>query len=339
MLGLTAIFAGALACVSGAPSPPRWNDPEVYRVWPASPERPRIQYLGHLRIPADLGRKSGLFERLKSALFGSDPQGLLKPIAVAKNKVGVLVVSDPSIPAVHLFDLDRREYRLLAGDAASLLRSPIGVAIDDSGRVYVADSIRGRVFGFDQGGDLVAEFGGGELTRPTGVALDPTQEKLYVVDTVACTVFVFDRSGSKIGQFGRRGGDLGELNSPTFIAVSPDGTINVADSLNFRIQRFRPNGTPIAAFGLPGDRAGHFARPKGVATDSDGRLYIVDAAFENVQIFDPDGTLLLQFGGTGIGPGEFSLPAGAFMDSSDTLWVADSFNRRIQVFRLLSGDP
>jgi DNA-binding beta-propeller fold protein YncE len=295
--------------------------------------------LGSLRTAADLGRKLGLLTRMKAVLFGTDPAVLVRPTSVAKNRAGVLVVTDASVPAVHLFDLERREHRQLDGAAASLLRSPVGVAIDDAGHVYVSDSLRGRVFEFDERDELVGELGEGQLVRPTGLALDPAQQRLYVVDTVACRVVVFDRAGHEIGSFGRRGVGPGEFNSPTFVTVAPDGTVGVSDSLNFRVQRFRPDGTLIASFGLPGDGAGHFARPKGVAADTNGRLYVVDAAFENVQIFDPKGTLLLHFGGPGNGPGEFLLPSGLFMDSTNNIWVADSFNRRIQVFRLLADEP
>jgi DNA-binding beta-propeller fold protein YncE len=312
----------------------------VELVWPAGAEQPaRIEYLGSLRGPSDLGRKDGLFARLKSILFGSDPIEFLKPISVAKNRAGMLVVADPSVPAVHLFDLERREHQLLEGEGASLLRSPIGVAIDDVGRVYVADSVRGSILVFDESRRLVAELGENRLERPTGVALDPAQEHLYVVDTLACRVSAFDLAGREVHRFGRRGTGPGEFNSPTFITVALDGTVSVSDSLNFRVQRFSPEGTLIASFGLPGDGAGHFARPKGVATDTDGRIYVVDAAFENVQIFDPNGALLLPFGSPGTGPGEFSLPGGLFLDRTNTIWVADSFNRRIQVFRLLADEP
>jgi DNA-binding beta-propeller fold protein YncE len=340
-LAAAAILGGVLACSMGPLPPPSWNHPEVSLVWPrdSESERARIEYLGVLSTPADLGRKVGLFERLNHLLFGEERVALLRPISVAKNRAGMLVVADPGVPAVYLFDLVGREFRRLDGEAASLLRSPIGVAIDDAGRVYVADSVRGRVFVFHESSKLVEELGEDVLIRPTGLALDPAQEHLYVVDTLACAVFVFDRAGRKIGGFGRRGVAPGEFNSPTFVTVAPDGTVSVSDSLNFRVQSFRPDGTPIAAFGLPGDGAGHFARPKGIAADTEGRLYVVDAAFENVQIFDPDGTLLLPFGSPGNGPGEFSLPGGLFIDSTDTIWVTDSFNRRIQVFRLLAGGP
>jgi sugar lactone lactonase YvrE len=303
------------------------------------PDPARVEYLGHLRSPSDLGRRPGVFERMRYALFGTNEQALLKPIAVATNPAGVLAVADPGIPAVHRFDLERREYRQFGGEDWSWMRSPVGIAVDDEGDIYVSDSIRGSVMVLDERGGLVRELGAGELMRPTGLALDRERGILYVVDTVACKVLAFDRSGRLAGSFGRRGAGPGEFNSPTFVAVAPDGTISVADSLNFRIQRFRPDGGPINSFGLPGDGAGHFARPKGVAADDRGRLYVVDGAFENIQIFEPDGRLLLPFGGPGSGPGQFSLPVGVFLDASNRIWVADSYNRRIQVFRLLPGVP
>jgi DNA-binding beta-propeller fold protein YncE len=337
--GILLVFAVALACATDSSPLPRWNHPEVALAWPEYPEPARIEYRGVLRTPADLGRKPGLYERIKNAVFGRDEEALLKPIAVAKGATGILAVADPSLSVVHLFDLDRRAYSRIGEGSTSFLRSPIGVAIDDSGKIYVADSVLGKIFVFDASRNLVAELGEGELIRPVGVALDPSQEHLYVVDTLGCEVLVFDLSGRVVKRFGRRGVGPAEFNAPTFVAVAPDGSISVSDSLNFRVQRFRPDGSLIASFGLPGDGAGHFARPKGIATDTAGRIYVVDAGFENIQIFDPNGVLLLSFGGPGSGPGEFSLPGGLFIDSTNTIWVADIYNRRIQVFQLVADAP
>ena len=109
----------------------------------------------------------------------------------------------------------------------------------------------------------------------------------------------------------------------------------VADSMNFRIQRFTLDGTPAGSFGRKGDAAGDFALPKGVACDADGQVWVVDAQFENVQGFAPDGQLLLAFGQEGQKPGEFWLPAGVCIDSKRRMWVADTYNRRVQVFEFV----
>jgi DNA-binding beta-propeller fold protein YncE len=294
--------------------------------------------VGAIRSGRDLGRKIGWFEQLKSAVFGPEPMEMVKPTAVAKNEAGLLAVTDTSVPTVHLFDLEQREYWRLDDDLASLLRSPVGVAVDRAGNVYVADSVQGRVFVFAEGKRLAAEIGMDVLERPTGLALGPTGERLYVVDTLRCRVVVFGLDGRQVGEFGNRGAGPGEFNSPTYLVVSRQGGISVSDSLNFRVQTLDSAGTPISAFGGPGDAAGEFSRPKGIGADTAGRLYVADAGFENVQIFDPDGTLLLAFGGPGVGAGEFYLPGGLFVDSSNTIWVADSFNKRVQVFRLVVGE-
>jgi sugar lactone lactonase YvrE len=334
---LAAVLAGGLACASGPPPEPGWRRSEVRRVWPEPPDPARIEYVGALREPADLGRRLGWLERVKAVLFGTEPMPMLRPIAVAKNERGVLVVADPSIPAVHRFDLEGREYRKLGEDLDPPLLFPVGVAIDEAGRIYVADSRAGSIRVLDAQGRALASMGQDQLQRPAGLALTPDQQHLYVVDVVACRVLVFDRDGRLVHRFGRRGSGPGEFNAPTFVAVGLDGTVSVADSLNFRVQRFQADGTHLGSFGRAGDATGHFSRPKGVGTDSEGRLYVADAGFENVQIFSPDGRLLLPFGGPGTGPGEFVLPGGVFLDRSNTIWVADSFNQRVQVFRLLGG--
>ena len=341
--GLTVVWAiaglaGLAACVAAGPGPRRWDDPGVRIVWPDPPERPRIEYVGAIRSAEDLAPQRGWLARLKALVLGSERTAMLKPVAVARNKRGLLVVADSSIPTLHFFQLEELRYRRLGEQVASRLRAPVGVAVDDEGRVYIADSVRGSVFVLDEDHEFAFEIGRGSLRRPTGLVLSPEQDRLHVVDTIACRVVTFDLSGRQVGSFGGRGVGPGEFNAPTHIAVGLDGRISVSDSLNFRVQVFEPDGTLVAAFGEPGDGAGSFARPKGIASDSRGRLYVVDAAFENVQVFSSDGRLLLAFGAPGAAPGEFNLPSGMVLDSQGVIWVADSFNKRVQAFRLLPED-
>jgi sugar lactone lactonase YvrE len=336
--GAVTCLVGIVACVAASPTPRSWDEPTVKIVWPPLPEQPRIEYLGAIRSAEDLGRKLGWRERLKWIVLGREPTSMVKPQAVARNDAGLLVVADPSVPTVHFFQLERREYRRLDPQAASHLRSPVGVAVDDLGRVYVADSIQRKVFVFHENRELVRVLGGESLSRPTGLALSPEQDLLYVVDTIACRVVIFDGLGREVGSFGKRGDGPGEFNAPTHIAVGADGRVSISDSLNFRVQVFEPDGTLVATLGELGDVPGSFARPKGVAGGPGGLFYVVDAAFQNVQIFGSDGRLLLAFGGPGTGAGEFSLPAGMFLDQDGVIWVADSFNKRVQAFRLLGGD-
>lgn len=76
---------------------------------------------------------------------------------------------------------------------------PRGVAVDASGRVWVADVFGGTVFAFDSGGgplgDLEAEAVAGPekagLSAPQGVAFSADGGRLFVADSVAGKVFVW----------------------------------------------------------------------------------------------------------------------------------------------------
>ncbi len=337
-LGLAIALTGSgFGCAHSQPNPePSWKTSGLKQVWPLPPESPRIEHVGTIDAQTFFGQDLGLKNKLLTLIFGHRVSlPMIRPATATKTPAGLLAVADPGVPTVHFFDLNTTKHWELPPKSNARLSSPIGVAVNETGSLYVADSLHGKVFVFDSNGKFSAEFGEESLTRPTGLAFAPGDERLYVVDTLECRVVVFDMNGHKVHSFGHRGTGPGEFNSPTHISIAQDGTINVSDSLNFRVQRFDLDGRFLGAFGEPGDGAGMLTRPKGVASDSFGNIYIVDAAFENVQIFNREGNLLLAFGSPGTGAGEFFLPSGIFIDSDNTIWVADSFNQRIQVFRLL----
>jgi len=330
------LAAGGGACVHGPPQTGFWERNGLDRVWPLPPEKARVGHLGAVQDARDLGKSRSWLQKLGDRIMGVAPTSLVKPLAVARNREGLLVVTDSGFPTLHFFDLVRREYDRLDDDEAAVLAAPVGVALDDQGNAYVTDSVRGKVFVFDSRRRLVGEIGEGVLERPTGIALGPFQQQLYVVDTVACELFVFETDGRLVRRFGSRGAGPGQLNAPTYVAIGPAGSIAIADTLNFRVQIFASDGTLLRSFGRAGNGSGDFARPKGVAYDRSGRLYVVDGGFDNVQVFDPEGRLLLVLGASGHGAGQFNLPVGLFLDSADILWVADSYNARVQAFRLLA---
>ncbi|MBI5095241.1 MAG: 6-bladed beta-propeller [Candidatus Hydrogenedentes bacterium] len=333
----TAALLTALSCQNLQKTTVTWDTPPVQLVWPQPPDQPRIQWLGSIHSAADIGQSRAVGQGIVELVFGKKETDLVKPVAVAKNSAGLLVVADPGVPTVHFFDLAQKKYTRPKQKHSALLQSPVGVAVSDDGAVYVADSVSNEILVFNVKGELVSQFGKGILTRPTGLALNAAQDRLFAVDTVGNQVVTFDRAGGKLSAFGRRGNQPGEFNYPTYVATTPSGALCISDSLNFRVQTFQPDGTLVTSLGQAGDVAGSFTRPKGVASDSEGRFYIVDAAFENVQLFDTKGAFLLAFGGSGKGPGEFCLPAALHVDSTNTIWVADSFNQRVQVFRLLEN--
>jgi len=304
-------------------------------VWPKPPDAARVRYLGRLTGSEDFGHQASAGRFWRELVRGPEaPSMMATPADVAVSTDAQRVaVADPNGPCVHVFDLVNRSYARVEGDADDGLESPVGVAAVD-GSWWVTDSKRAAI-AVVSGSKLVRWIGRGAFVRPAGLAWSATNRRCYVTDAGRHAVVVLDQSGRVVGQFGSRGSETGQFNFPSHIAAGADGQIVVADSLNFRVQRFDAGGSPMGAFGHKGDAAGDMALPKGVALDQAGNIWVADARFENIQAFTPQGQLLMAMGGEGTASGRFWLPNGITIDRRQRLWVADSYNRRVQVFELL----
>ena len=301
------------------------------RVWPPSPDKPRIKLVGTLTGSRDLRAAQSGMEVLKAVLRGPRPPiRFSSPHGLAVGPNGLMAVADGPGGLVHLVDLRRRTHRAVSGFGDERFGVPVGAAWVGE-RLFVTDAQRREVIELDSQGGLRQRFGPGQLTRPVGIVYVPEREQLYVVDGGAHRLAVFALDGTMTGSIGRRGGGAGEFNFPTHIGCAGERLV-VADSGNFRVQLLDLDGVCLKTIGRKGDGAGDLSLPKGVAFDSQGHIYVVDAHFENIQIFHETGQLLMAFGREGREPGRFSLPAGLAIGPDDRIWVADSGNRRLQVF-------
>ncbi len=330
-----------LAALCAAPIPWAAPAPATAPSWPPGPSPTRISWSGAFSSSTDLGLEArGLGAFLRQLIFGRQPEVLVRPYGVAVTGTGSrIAVADPGQSAAVVYDRAARTSRWIRDAGGRKLGSPIGVAFDETGRLFLSDSERREVMAFDPQLRLAWSLGPSDgLLRPTGIAA--RADRLYVVDTAANAVLVYqvgERGAEQRFRFGTRGTTAGTFNYPVDVAVSGDG-IYVNDTMNFRIEAFDLEGRFLRAFGGQGDSSGHFQRPKGIAVDSDGNLYVADALADAVQIFDPGARFLMDFGEPGSSEGEFWLPAGVAIDGGDNIYVADSWNHRVQVFRYHGGD-
>lgn len=122
------------------------------------------------------------------------------------------------------------------GDRPGQFRFPNGIAVDDEGRIYVADGNNGRLQVFDERGRFLYLLGA--MSLPRGVRMDG-EDRLYVVDAVAQTVRTFDVRGQRLESlfdFGNFGLGDGEFNFPNDIAADETGRLYITDRENHRVQ-------------------------------------------------------------------------------------------------------
>jgi DNA-binding beta-propeller fold protein YncE len=329
MLSLTPAFAAGR---SNAPADKSW--PELL----LGAGR-RLTYQQSIKSERDVGSRQGFWSKLAGIVAGPpDIREMVRPYGIAVDSRGRVIVTDPALSAVHIFDLAEHKYKLIDrwDKRKDPMIAPQGVAVDEKDNIYVTDSEAGKVFVFDPQGKTRSVFGSlkrgeGFFKRPTGIAIDRRMRRVYVTDTLADCVYVLDTDGQVLRRFGERGGDKGEFNFPVEVQVK-DGMVAVVDAMNFRVQLFDADGNYQAQIGTSGDPAGGIYRPKGIGIDSENHIYVVDSELGIVQVFDRGGRLLYRFG-NGSHFGEFTLPAGLFIDRKDRVYLVDSYHRQVQVFQ------
>ena len=225
---------------------------------------------------------------------------------------------------------------------AAQLSGPIGLAVDGSGNLYIADENNQRIRKVS-GGNITTFAGNGlrgyagdgqasstwEFNVPNAVALDKSGNLFivdsgnYVVRKVAgsniSTVAGNQLTGSTTN--GGYGGDNGpatmaQLSFCSGVAVDGNGNIFISDTKNNRIRKVDSSGNistvvdGIGAVGSSGDGGqgflAHINNPGGLAVDAAGNLYIADTGNNRIRKLAPNGIITTVAGGGRFGAGGFS---------------------------------
>jgi DNA-binding beta-propeller fold protein YncE len=198
----------------------------------------------------------------------------------------------------------------------------------DAARIRYVRSVSGaRDWGIERSwlGRLADRLAGRReerFARPTGVAV--LGRVLYVADPGAHAVWILDAEQERAETIREVGEQA--LASPVAVAVRPDGSVYVADSVLKRVFLLGRTGRLLKVAAEAG-----LEQPAGLAYEaSTDRLFVADSAAHRVVAFDAAGHVVGSRGEAGSGVGEFNHPTHLSLDRNATLLVTDALNFRIQ---------
>lgn len=257
---------------------------------------------------------------------------------------------------------------------------PTGVGVSAAGVVVVGDTgnhIIRKVTGtgvattFAGASDLSGSTDGfivnARFNRPRGIAV-ATDGTIYVADSQNHTIRKITTGGTVTTLAGLAGtagslngtGSAALFNRPSDIAISPGGTLYVADSFNHTIRVVTAAGVVTTLAGMAGssgtvDGTGSTARftfPVGVAVNGNA-VFVADTLNHTIRKVTFAGVVTTVAGtpgvqgasdGTGVAA-RFSQPQGIAAAADDTLFIADTNNNTIRrvsaagVVTTIGGEP
>ena len=250
--------------------------------------------------------------------------------------------------------------------SAARFTSPIGIALDAAGNIYVGDSGNNTIRKVTPAG-VVTTFAGlagvsgsangtGNAARfngPRGVAVDAAGN-IFVADTFNNTIRkitparVVSTFAGLAGVDGSKDGvgNVARFNRPRGVAVDSAGNVFVADTANSTVRRITPGRAVTTVAGVPGVSGSDdgsvfgakFFGSIGIAVGQSGEIFLADTVNDTIRRISSTGVVNTLGGvpvvaGSANGSGaaaRFASPQGIVMRSTGDILVADTGNNTIR---------
>jgi sugar lactone lactonase YvrE len=228
--------------------------------------------------------------------------------------------------------------------SAARFNYPVGLRVDASGTIYVADNGNSTIRRVSAAG-AVTTFAGApaspgaadqtgaaaSFSTPYGIAADAAGN-VYVADFDNSTIRKVTPAGAVTTLAGSPGvtgsadgtGSAARFARPQGLGVDAHGTVYVADTDNYTIRAVTAAGVVSTLAGSPGvpgsfdgvGSAARFGNPTSVVVDPSGILYVADGGSIR-KISTPDGTV------TTLVSQQFMVLSSLVLDASGNLYASD----------------
>ena len=226
-----------------------------------------------------------------------------------------LYIADTNNHRIRQFDTEANSVTTVAGNGnqgywgdggaatSAALNTPMGVAVDGQGNLYIADTNNNRI-------RMVSASSG----------------RIYTV------------AGTGTAGYSGDGGPAtsAKLNAPSDVFVDSAGNIFIADTFNHVIRRIDTAGVIHLTAGTPqtggfsGDggsaTSARLNQPNGVCIDQAGNVYIADTNNNRVRKVDTTNKIT-----TVAGPASLNSPTDLVVDGSGSIFVTDTNNNAIRL--------
>lgn len=235
-------------------------------------------------------------------------------------------------------DLENKQlWRMRAGAAAEEIKlkemTPLAVAVDKAGAVWVLDKKKMRVAKLDEAGNVLASIGSegskpGQLDDPTGIAISGNGS-VFVADRGNDWVQVFNPDG--VFLYAIRSSTGGKLDDPIAVALDPQDNIYVLDRSRGAVSTYNAKGEPQGEFGK-GEGPTALLKPVGLMATQD-EVLVLEANM--VKVYSHKGKYVRSFGASGSAAGELEDATAIVARDATTFMIAERGNKRVQTFTTL----
>ena len=178
-----------------------------------------------------------------------------------------------------LFQFCKNSHQLLnraggEGSNEGQLSFPVGLSVDWSGDVFVAEHLNNRVSVFSNLLQYKLTIGQGSLYLPHDVNL--STDKVVVLDTSPTCIHFFSRSGDLLTSCLTQRVNQGCLVlNPNFFCLDSQQNILVSDYGHHAIKILSNSGELLHTIGRKGNGKGEFINPYGIAISNSGILFVL----------------------------------------------------------------